>query len=235
MYRSVERKRDPPQIHCIPLGMQPRDVQGYIGRKTMYKDIFRVAFEGTLDDVRFFIEQGTDVNVRNDLGKTPLHVAAGGYSRADVVQYLIEKGADVNAQDIFGGTPLCQAFGSIDKMVFLIEKGANVNDRRDCMGWTPLHFAARHPNVDVVKCLINHGAEIHATDNKGWTPLHHAAGFNHNTKTVKYLIEVGANINAISDAGETPLDVIMIAKKKKRALFREAGGKTGEELSGVIP
>ena len=40
------------------------------------------------------------------------------------------------------------------------------------MGMTPLHFAAGcNSNVEVAKCLVEHGADVRAKDDKGLTPL----------------------------------------------------------------
>ena len=205
-------------------------------KKAMCKTIFRAAFAGTVDDVRFFIEQGVNVNARNDndLGRTPLHYAAGGYSSVDVLEYLVAKGAVVNVDDIFGMTPLhCVICGTadIDKLKYLIEKGAKLDGFG--MGMTPLQLAANgNSNVEIAKYLVEQGADVHVKSDirEGWTPLHYAASGNHNAKVVKYLIEAGANVNVKSDTGKTPFDVVAISKKKKKEILRAAGGKSGEEL-----
>ena len=45
--------------------------------------------------------------------------------------------------------------------------------------WTPLHWAARdNSNADVVKVLIEKGADVNALDNYKWTPLQLAANSN---------------------------------------------------------
>lgn len=46
-----------------------------------------------------------DINTRNHLLKTPLHLAVIE-NNLDIVKHLLNKGADVNAVDIFGDTPL---------------------------------------------------------------------------------------------------------------------------------
>jgi ankyrin repeat protein len=43
----------------------------------------------------------------------------------------------------------------------LIRKGANINATRDD-GWTPLHEAAKEGDVEMVKLLIERGADVNA-------------------------------------------------------------------------
>ncbi|WP_353289127.1 ankyrin repeat domain-containing protein [Wolbachia endosymbiont (group A) of Pogonocherus hispidulus] len=70
-----------------------------------------------------------DVNVKNDEGNTPLHLAVEE-GNLEAVKHLIEKGAGINAVNRYGYTPLRIAAykGSTDIAVYLVEKGANVSD-----------------------------------------------------------------------------------------------------------
>jgi len=52
----------------------------------------------------------------------------------------------------------------------LIERGADVNTR-DMLGWTPLRDAARCGHREVVKLLLEHGAQVHALNGDGRTPF----------------------------------------------------------------
>ncbi|MGL9779745.1 MAG: ankyrin repeat domain-containing protein [Wolbachia sp.] len=49
-----------------------------------------------------------DVNVKNDKGNTPLHLAVEE-GNLEAVKHLIEKGADINAIGQHRRTPLCIA------------------------------------------------------------------------------------------------------------------------------
>ena len=106
-------------------------------------DIFKAVQKGTVQDVRYFIEEeGANVNVKNkdDANLTPLHYAAFSNPDVAVMKYLLDKGANVNAKAL--------------------------ND------WTPLHVAAlNNPSVEVMKCLIGKGGDVKAKINTGKTPF----------------------------------------------------------------
>lgn len=64
--------------------------------------INEAAFHGHIDAVKFLLQNGINVDEKNDIGRTSLWGAAlGGY--VDIVNLLIEKGANVNARAIDGG------------------------------------------------------------------------------------------------------------------------------------
>lgn len=66
------------------------------------------------------------------------------------------------------------AYGKTNKVIALIEKGANVNardNREDWKRWTPLHWAASCAQTETVETLIEAGADLNAKDTNGMTPL----------------------------------------------------------------
>jgi len=74
----------------------------------------------------------------------------------------------------YSATPLCQAVckGDMDVVKKFIEYGADVNETSN--GITPLMFAARYNNVEMIQFLIDKGANITAKDTKGYTALKYA-------------------------------------------------------------
>ena len=69
---------------------------------------------------------------------------------------------------------------------------------------TPLHRAAKRGYSNIITLLIEHGAEVNATDIELRTPLHEAATYG-KVKACLTLIKHGANVNAEKNTGTTPL------------------------------
>ena len=86
----------------------------------------------------------------------------------------------------------------------LISEGANL-EATDEHGSTALWFAvnAGTPNMDIVRALVEHGANVNARCIGGATPLHGAAEFG-TPEVVRYLIDHGADPLARDDCGDTP-------------------------------
>ena len=84
------------------------------------------------------IENGADVDAKDEDGSTPLHLAAL-MGRKEIAELLIENGADVNAKAMDGGTPLHYA-ATKEIAELLISKGADVNAKNE-KGEAPLDWA----------------------------------------------------------------------------------------------
>ena len=72
------------------------------GRKV---DIWEAAYDGNIEAVKHHLDAGVAVNVKNEGGETPLHVAAL-MNKAEVAELLIDEGAEVNMKNEGGDTPL---------------------------------------------------------------------------------------------------------------------------------
>jgi ankyrin repeat protein len=71
-------------------------------------------------------------------------------------------------------------------------------------GYTPLHRSAYEGNVDAMKFLLAHGADIHALTIDGWTALHSAANWGQ-VETVSFLLHHGCRVNAQTKGKQTAL------------------------------
>ena len=128
----------------------------------------------------------TDINLRDQDGNTPLHLAAIN-GQTETVRALIELGADVNLAGNFRATPLHEAarHGHTETVQALIDAKAVMN-LADNFGVTPLYEAARHGHTEIVQALIDAKAVVNLADNFGFTPLDRSA-INGHTEIIEIL------------------------------------------------
>ncbi|NXV22510.1 MYPT2 phosphatase, partial [Cepphus grylle] len=82
-------------------------------------------------------------------------------------------------------------------------------------------------NLDMVKFLVDNGANVNQQDNEGWTPLHAVASCGY-LNIAEYLISHGANVAAVNSEGEVPSDIAEEAAMKD--LLLEQVKKQGVDL-----
>ena len=87
--------------------------------------------------------------------------------------------------------------------------GADIN-KADDYGRTPLHVAAAADYSEMIRFLLDHGANVHVTSaGEGQTPLHYAAK-NEAVQCVKILLAFGADIDARDFKLRSPLQVGLV-------------------------
>ena len=189
--------------------------------------LHHAARAGHTEPMLLLLEAGAEKDARDTEvpGYTPLLVAALN-CHADSVALLIQAGADTDLATLdYGGTALHFAAlsGHVGVARLLIEGGAN----RDlttrsfgfiafqrlawqivltiCNGATPLILAAWMGHLEVVRLLVEAGADSsHATLDFGMTALHSAAQNGH-VEVACLLIENRGDIDKGTTCGETPL------------------------------
>ncbi|MDD9901357.1 MAG: ankyrin repeat domain-containing protein [Alphaproteobacteria bacterium] len=128
------------------------------------------------------IADGADIHYHIDhlLDKPIFLATARGHDR--VVRALIEKGVDVNEEDSphRKQTPLQKSVVpsgcSFETIGFMLDKGANI-DHQNIAGITALMIAARCKDKDLVRFLLDRGADIHLAT----FDIHKTSGFKPQT------------------------------------------------------
>jgi len=164
------------------------------------------------------LKRPEDMNVRGPDG-TPLHAALIG-GHADVAQLLLRHCVDVDIRGLRDQTPLHLAAGHgfLGVTCTLVDCNAEIN-ARDHSGNTPLHKTmfvwceqserTQDCRLDVVKFLLEHGADPDAKNDDHETPLHDASIFG-SVKGAQLMLEHGANVHARKKGGHTPLHQVLV-------------------------
>lgn len=135
----------------------------------------------------------------DDDGESPYVIALG----------KIERG-EWPVSQVMASSPVCLlaavAYGDFPNAVgLLLKHGANANVA-NATGQTPLHFAAGHDRLLVVRILLEANASPNAADVNGRTALHVSAQ-HRNARVTRALLEHGANVDFASKSGATPLKI----------------------------
>jgi ankyrin repeat protein len=93
--------------------------------------------------------------------------------------------------------------GDFEKVIKGLVNGVNVN-RTDEYGSTPLHWASLFGYAEVVKILLDVGADFNLADKYGLTLLHRAS-LDGRAEVVKILLDKGADFNLTDKYERTPL------------------------------
>jgi ankyrin repeat protein len=149
-------------------------------------NVFEAAAAGVRETVAAHVKEDSGlVRAFSHDGFTPLHLAAF-FGRIPVVELLLTLGAAVNevSRNPSALRPLHSAVAHRQPQVALeiaralVAAGADVNATQHG-GWTPLHAAALHGNLPLVRLLLEAGAKADVKNDAGQTPAGLAKTKNH--------------------------------------------------------
>jgi ankyrin len=191
-----------------------------------------------IDTIKILLDQQADLHAFSDHGENALHIAArlGSYN---AIALLLNRGAELDSRTLApyieddDESPIQKPIQSAKRtalllaarhskhaklIMFLLEKGADVNAIDTDPGYSVLHYLAsmsRFEQIGKEKALaeltrqcLKHGANpnLRAKGKKQETPLHLAAINNH-VYLANILIKAGANKQAKTRKGLTPMSV----------------------------
>lgn len=125
------------------------------------------------------IQSGSKVNTKDNDGCSPLHYA----SSVGVVKALIRTGANVKSKDKAKRTPLHLARSVRIARVLIVNGAYAEMNVRDDKWRSPLYYACRANNLELVKLLIRNGARASIVDQYRRFPYEYASS----EAIVKYL------------------------------------------------
>jgi ankyrin repeat protein len=115
--------------------------------------------------------------------------------------------------------------GDLAAVKALVEKDNTAVHSRDGDGRTPLHWACRGRNLDIVAYLIEKGADVNARDDNRTAPLHSLAVRNL-SEAAALLISQGAEVSILDYVNQTPLHhAAASGHKAVSALLARKGAK----------
>jgi ankyrin repeat protein len=177
---------------------------------------------GHSDLVQTLIKRGANVNLKHRSGETALMFAAGSGSES-TVKALLQAGADVN---VIVGSPHAGEFTPVSvaihtdhpqrfEIVRILIAAKAVLNPKDPFFVSPLMHALE--DLEMVKLLVEHGADVNQKNFRGATALMGAA-VGKDPAVVKYLIEKGADVKARDQDGNTAL---MAAEYERTTIYSE--------------
>ena len=154
-----------------------------------------------LDIVKLLIERGADINSAGVAG--PALVASIQARSLEVFDYLLEKGANVKVKNKDGMTPLmliAYSYNNRNKEIdtrvnALIKAGAVVNEVNNS-GQTALMIAVNNRSTNVIRTLLENGADPSVEDKNGSNILGYALS---DPEILKLFLEKGADPNVMTN------------------------------------
>jgi len=149
-----------------------RDAQGRTA-------VTAAVYADDLEMVQTLIEAGADVDIQDDM-RTSAFLATGETGNVEILRAVLRADPDLTRTNRFGGTALIPAAerGHVEVVRELVRTAIDLDHIND-LGWTALLEAvilgdggATHQ--EIVRILVDAGADIEVADADGVAPLQHA-------------------------------------------------------------
>lgn len=142
--------------------------------------LMMATYDNNFAVAKILVEKGADVNFQDTIKNSPfLYASASGYT--DLVELYLEHGARFDIYNRFGGTGLIPAAekGHVETVKMLAFAPNYPINHVNNLGWTALLEAiilgdGSEKYVEIVKILLEAGADKTIADEQNATPFHHA-------------------------------------------------------------
>lgn len=169
------------------------------------KTFFDAAMTGDTDELAYCLgEKHFNVNMKNGAGDTALHVALT-YRQVEAVKVIVRYKPDFELTGKAGLTPLMLAMemGKPEMALAIIRADGASPNTHDAKYVYPLHKAAAEGEMDIVRALVERGADVNVrTRDTEDTPLHLAIQQGRRG-VAEYLVNKGARIDIAGKDGKT--------------------------------
>ncbi|XP_041348860.1 uncharacterized protein LOC121368269 [Gigantopelta aegis] len=160
---------------------------------------------GNKEIVQMFLSEDMDVNCVGNNLKTPLMYACFE-GQTQIAEMLLDNGADITKTDASCKTCLhyaCYKSENSSLIKKLLQHDIDINCKSE-KGWTPLCYACRYGNVEIVNLLLFYEADKNVLVDNGLNCLHLAA-LGGSVHMVDTLLESEFHIESQTTLKETPL------------------------------
>ena len=192
---------DDKNITCISI------LEPYLGELLLRQPLHIAVHNGNITAVKKLINQGANVNCKDNKNATPMHYAAHK-NHTEIIALLAKHSARIDSVDDKNFNPLCVAarYGNTESVELLYNLGADINTPPTQKKFTPLHLAVKANSLKTVAFLIEKGALVNAVSTSGISPLHMAALYGYQDICQK-LLQHGANRTLTNSQGDTPFTI----------------------------
>ena len=154
-----------------------------------------------------------------------------------IIEYLLEQGCSPTVFNSAGYSAMSFAAGStsVALLALLVRFGASVNDAVAGPMSTPLHIAAGADRLDIVKHLLQCGADADSLDTRGCSPLFFAAR-HASPEVILALVEGGADVQRVNTIRRSALHEACFLHQHENALqLVQSGAKCSRDDQGYSP